>query len=88
MKTITKDTGFLNLHSLVILEQVYFNFAFYSFFFLWSRFYVLHHLRKLKFLDSASVTAEEFKEAILKGRFMHIKKPKVSQFTLDVWDVY
>lgn len=40
------------------------------------RYYVIHYLSKLQFLDSASVTAEELKEAKVKGQFMKVKTPK------------
>lgn len=42
------------------------------------RFYVLHHLPGLKFLDSRHVSVEELKEAQHRGRFMKIARPEHS----------
>lgn len=42
-----------------------------------NRYFVLYHLRGLKFLDSTAVTAEELKQAANKGHLMQIKRPKV-----------
>ncbi|XKL68799.1 hypothetical protein PGB90_006568 [Kerria lacca] len=56
------------------------------------RYFVLHHLKKLKFLDSASVSANEMKEAAVKGQFMQIRKPKeptryeLERFSEEDWN--
>lgn len=42
------------------------------------RFYVLHHLPRLKFLDSRRVTTEERKVAEHRGKFMKIIRPDTS----------
>lgn len=44
------------------------------------RYYVLYRLKKLKFLDSSAVTAEELKEAGRVGPYMIILKPDESQY--------
>lgn len=40
------------------------------------RFFVLYHLKSLKFLDCTAVTPSELREAASKGEFMLIKRPK------------
>ncbi|XP_069691555.1 leucine-rich melanocyte differentiation-associated protein isoform X2 [Periplaneta americana] len=42
------------------------------------RFYVLHHLPRLKFLDSRRVTSDERKIAEHRGKFMKIIRPDIS----------
>lgn len=40
------------------------------------RYYVLHHLPNLHFLDSSQVSAVEREEAVRRGQFMRIMRPK------------
>lgn len=42
------------------------------------RFYVLHHIPGLKFLDSRHVSPEEHQEAQQRGRFMKVVRPENS----------
>lgn len=44
-----------------------------------SRCFVLHKLPNLKFLDARKVTREEREEAMVRGAFMKVVKPKVSR---------
>lgn len=43
------------------------------------RYFVLHKLKKLKFLDSRRVTQTEHLEAQARGAFMKVVKPKTEQ---------
>ncbi|XP_072439410.1 leucine-rich melanocyte differentiation-associated protein isoform X3 [Chiloscyllium punctatum] len=40
------------------------------------RYFILHKLPKLKFLDARKVTIKEYKEAAARGAFMKVVKPK------------
>ncbi|NXA39902.1 LRMDA protein, partial [Eudromia elegans] len=40
------------------------------------RYFVLHKLRNLKFLDTRKVTRSEREEALVRGAFMKVVKPK------------
>ncbi|NXE75515.1 LRMDA protein, partial [Cochlearius cochlearius] len=40
------------------------------------RYFVLHKLRNLKFLDTRKVTRREREEALVRGAFMKVVKPK------------
>jgi len=40
------------------------------------RYYVIHRLKKLQFLDATPVTPEERKEAEKRGAFLHVARPK------------
>jgi len=40
------------------------------------RYYVIHRLKKLQFLDATPITGEERKEADKRGAFLHIARPK------------
>ncbi|EHB13043.1 hypothetical protein GW7_19890, partial [Heterocephalus glaber] len=42
------------------------------------RCFVLHKLPRLKFLDAQKVTRQEREEALVRGAFMKVVKPKVS----------
>nr|XP_023402875.1 leucine-rich melanocyte differentiation-associated protein isoform X1 [Loxodonta africana]XP_023402876.1 leucine-rich melanocyte differentiation-associated protein isoform X1 [Loxodonta africana]XP_023402877.1 leucine-rich melanocyte differentiation-associated protein isoform X1 [Loxodonta africana]XP_023402878.1 leucine-rich melanocyte differentiation-associated protein isoform X1 [Loxodonta africana]XP_023402879.1 leucine-rich melanocyte differentiation-associated protein isoform X1 [Loxod len=42
------------------------------------RYFVLHKLPNLKFLDAQKVTKQEREEALVRGAFMKVVKPKVS----------
>ncbi|GAA6110641.1 leucine-rich melanocyte differentiation-associated protein isoform X1 [Tachysurus ichikawai] len=46
------------------------------------RYFVLHKLRNLKFLDSRRVTQSEHLEAQSRGAFMKVVKPKTEQHTV------
>uniref|UniRef100_A0A3B1JXY5 Leucine rich melanocyte differentiation associated n=2 Tax=Astyanax mexicanus TaxID=7994 RepID=A0A3B1JXY5_ASTMX len=46
------------------------------------RYFVLHKLKNLKFLDSRRVTAREQLEAEARGSFMKVVKPKFEQWSL------
>jgi len=45
------------------------------------RYYVIHRLKKLQFLDATPVDAEERKEADKRGPFLHIARPKTEPKT-------
>ncbi|XP_026788974.2 leucine-rich melanocyte differentiation-associated protein isoform X1 [Pangasianodon hypophthalmus] len=47
------------------------------------RYFVLHKLRNLKFLDSRRVTQIEHLEAVARGAFMKVAKPKTEQDLSD-----
>lgn len=40
------------------------------------RYFVLHKLTNLKFLDTRKVTRREREEALIRGAFMKVVKPK------------
>ncbi|XP_027631968.1 leucine-rich melanocyte differentiation-associated protein, partial [Tupaia chinensis] len=46
------------------------------------RCFVLHKLPNLKFLDARKVTRQEREEALIRGAFMKVVKPKVSVYSL------
>ncbi|KAI5108132.1 leucine-rich repeat-containing protein C10orf11-like [Silurus meridionalis] len=48
------------------------------------RYFVLHKLRNLKFLDSRRVTQREHLEAEARGAFMKVVKPKTEQHDLTI----
>lgn len=41
-----------------------------------ARYFVLHKLKNLKFLDTRQVTRKEREEALVRGAFMKVVKPK------------
>lgn len=47
--------------------------------FMMCRYFVLHKLRNLKFLDSRRVTQTEHREAEARGAFMKVVRPKTEQ---------
>ncbi|KAF7247525.1 Retrovirus-related Pol polyprotein from type-2 retrotransposable element R2DM [Varanus komodoensis] len=50
-----------------------------------TRYFVLHKLTNLKFLDSRKVSRSEHEEAILRGAFMKVVKPKETKVR-DQWE--
>ncbi|XP_077290467.1 leucine-rich melanocyte differentiation-associated protein-like isoform X2 [Arctopsyche grandis] len=44
------------------------------------RYYVLHHLPNLKFLDFRRVTSEERKEANRRGEFLRVRRPSTNSY--------
>lgn len=47
------------------------------------RYYVLHHIPKLKFLDSSLVSDVERREAVIRGPYMQTKRPKEVEYNDD-----
>ncbi|KAM8806444.1 LOW QUALITY PROTEIN: leucine-rich melanocyte differentiation-associated protein [Eudromia elegans] len=47
------------------------------------RYFVLHKLRNLKFLDTRKVTRSEREEALVRGAFMKVVKPKDAKASSD-----
>ncbi|XP_021253195.1 leucine-rich repeat-containing protein C10orf11 homolog isoform X7 [Numida meleagris] len=51
------------------------------------RYFVLHKLKNLKFLDTRQVTRKEREEALVRGAFMKVVKPKDAKASSDAASV-
>lgn len=51
------------------------------------RYFVLHKLSNLKFLDTRKVTRKEREEALVRGAFMKVVKPKDAKVGQQMEDI-
>lgn len=56
--------------------------------FMMCRYFVLHKLKNLKFLDSRKVTQKEHLEAEARGAFMKVVKPKTEKVCIYLFFIF